>query len=323
MRRSLRPLDDVEHAAAVIAAGDLTHRAPNADPRTEVGSLALSFNTMVDSVQAALTSQQESEQAARAAEASARESEVAARASEARMRQFVADASHELRTPLTSVRGFAELYRIGATPPGPRLDDSMARIEAESERMGLLVEDLLLLARLDQQRPLQLGDVELLGLVADAVAAARAAAPDRDVRLELDPDAAAAVVAGDAHRLRQVVDNLLSNALRYSPPDEPVVARIGCAPTGRTPGRWARIEVVDRGPGMSPEEAARVFERFYRADPARSRAHGGAGLGLAIVAAITEAHGGYVELRTGPGEGSTFQVWLPLDPATTPSAAGG
>ena len=311
VRRSLRPLDDVEHAAAAIAAGDLTHRAPGADPRTEVGSLALSFNTMVDSLQGALTAQAGSERAAR-------QSEAAARASESRMRQFVADASHELRTPLTSVRGFAELYRIGAVASGPPLDDAMARIEAESARMGVLVEDMLLLARLDQHRPLDRVDVDLLELVADAVAAARAVAPDRVVRIEVDPDAPEPIVSGDALRLRQVVDNLLSNALRYSPDDRPVVVTMGSEPTGsagpnrQSRTRWAVLEVADQGPGLTREQAQRVFERFYRADPTRSRELGGAGLGLAIVASITAEHGGLVDVLTAPGEGAVFRVRLPL-----------
>ena len=206
------------------------------------------------------------------------------------MRQFVADASHELRTPLTSVRGFAELYRLGAVAPGTALDDAMGRIESEAHRMGLLVEDLLLLARLDEHRPLDREPVNLLDLAGDAAAAARATAPGRDVVVEVGPDAPEARAVGDAARLRQVIDNLLSNALRYSPADEPVRLRVGVVEDSA--GRWAQLEVTDRGPGMDPEEAARAFERFYRADPARSRTDGGAGLGLAIVAAITSAHGG-------------------------------
>jgi two-component system OmpR family sensor kinase len=303
VRRSLRPLTDVERAAATIAAGDLSHRAPAADPRTEVGSLAASFNTMVDSLQRAFAAQQASERAARV-------SAVAAQASEARMRQFIADASHELRTPLTSVRGFAELYRIGAVPPGQPLADTMARIEGEAARMGVLVEDLLLLARLDQQRPLEQSEVDLLALATDAVVSARAAAPGREVRVDAEPGSPPPVVVGDRLRLRQVVDNLLSNALRYSPGEEPVLVRVGVvAAEGRG---WAQVEVVDRGPGLAPEEAARVFERFYRADPARSRAHGGTGLGLAIVAAIVGTHGGRVDVATEIGQGATFRVRIPL-----------
>jgi two-component system OmpR family sensor kinase len=284
IRRSLRPLAEVEETAAAIASGHLDRRAPASDPRTEVGSLAHSFNTMVDDLAGALAAQQASEQAAR-------ESAGKAQASEARMRQFVADAGHELRTPLTSVRGFAELYRIGAVDPGPPLDDAMSRIEAEAARMGVLVDDLLLLARLDQQRPLEITEVDVVDLVADAVTAARATAPERELSVHVSDPAEGLSVPGDPLRLRQVVDNLVSNALRYSPADQPVDVRIGVTPAaGGEPG-WATIAVVDHGAGMPPEVAARAFERFYRADAARSRAEGGSGLGLAIVAAIVAAHG--------------------------------
>ena len=296
VRRSLRPLGVVEETAAAIAAGDLDRRAPASDPRTEVGSLAHSFNTMVDDLAGALAAQQASELAAR-------ESAGKAEASEARMRQFVADAGHELRTPLTSVRGFAELYRIGAVDQGPALDDAMSRIEAEAARMGVLVDDLLLLARLDQQRPLEITDVDVVDLVTDAVAAARAAAPDREVAVHVTDPAVGLCVPGDPLRLRQVVDNLLSNALRYSPADQPVEVRIGALPAGGRTAGWATIAVVDHGAGMPPEVAARVFERFYRADAARSRAEGGSGLGLSIVAAIVAAHGGRVDLDTAVGPG--------------------
>ena len=325
VRRSLRPLVGVEHAAAAIAAGDLDRRAPTSDPRTEVGSLAASFNTMVDELQEAFAAQQ-------ASEAAARESAAAARASESRMRQFIADASHELRTPLTSVRGFAELYRIGAVPPGPRLDETMGRIEGEATRMGVLVEDLLLLARLDQQRPMDLAPVDLLALAGDAVEAARAAQPGRQLRLVPQGAGAAPIVRGDAVRLRQVVDNLLSNALRYSPEDQPVEVRVGvdgatgagATGAGTTgAGPMACLEVADHGPGLSAEQAARVFERFYRADPARSRADGGNGLGLAIVAAITAAHGGVVEVDTAPDRGATFRVLLPLKQDGAPEGPDG
>ena len=305
VRRSLRPLGVVEETAAAIAAGDLDRRAPASDPRTEVGSLAHSFNTMVDDLAGALAAQQASELAAR-------DSAGKAMASEARMRQFVADAGHELRTPLTSVRGFAELYRIGAVDQGPALDDAMSRIEAEAARMGVLVDDLLLLARLDQQRPLEITEVDVVDLVTDAVAAVRAGAPDREVAVHVTDPAVGLCAPGDPMRLRQVVDNLLSNALRYSPVDQPVEVRIGALPAvGEEPG-WATIVVVDHGAGMPPEVATRAFERFYRADAARSRAEGGSGLGLSIVAAIVAAHGGRVDLDTAVGRGCQFTVWLPL-----------
>ncbi len=308
VRRSLRPLGAVEATAAAIAAGDLERRAPAADPRTEVGSLAASFNTMVDDLSGALEARQASERAAR--DAAQR-----ARASEARMRQFVADAGHELRTPLTSVRGFAELYRIGAVAPGPSLDDAMARIEGESARMGVLVDDLLLLARLDQQRPLQRQPVDLVDLVADAVAAARAAAMERVILVHVSDRATGLTVPGDPHRLRQVIDNVLANALRYSPVDQPVRVAVELChdPASETGAdrEWACVHVTDNGPGMPPEVASRVFERFYRADAARSRAAGGSGLGLAIVAAIVAAHGGRVDVRSAVGHGSTFSLLLP------------
>lgn len=312
VRHSLAPLEAVEATAARVAAGNLSERAPALDPNTEVGSLAASFNTMVGNLESAFAAQAASEAAARSSEASARHSEAVARESEARMRQFVADASHELRTPLTSIRGYSELYRIGAVPAGTGLDDAMARIEDEAARMGLLVDDLLLLARLDQQRPMQRTRVDLVELAVAAVGAAQVSAGDRAIRIDVDATSEALVVAGDAARLRQVLDNLLGNALRYTPADTPITVRLGLGyPNGEGPGRWARIEVVDRGPGLSAQAAARVFERFYREDPARSRAAGGAGLGLAIVSAIVAAHGGVVELETTPGAGATFRVLLP------------
>jgi two-component system OmpR family sensor kinase len=228
----------------------------------------------------------------------------------------VADASHELRTPLTTIRGFAELYRQGAVTSiedGARL---VHRIEDEAARMGLLVEDLLLLARLDRERPIILAPVELPVLAADAVQAARAVAHQRAIDLELPPGSDALVVLGDDARLRQVIGNLMTNALTHTPADASVTVRLR-----EGPGHTAEIEVADSGPGLSPEQAERVFERFYRADAARTRrASGpsgatGTGLGLAIVAAIVAAHHGSVDLVTEPGKGATFRVRLPLVPA--------
>jgi two-component system OmpR family sensor kinase len=290
VRRNLRPLAEVEETAAAIAAGDLSRRVPESDERTEVGRLAAALNTMLHQIESAF----------RVREAS----EVAARRSEERMRRFVTDASHELRTPLTSIRGFAELYRQGAASAPDDLARLMRRIEDEGARMGLLVDDLLLLARLDQERPLADDTVDLVPIVVDAVHAARAVDPGRSVSLET-PEGPIEV-RGDDSRLRQVLGNLVTNALTHTPPGTPV--RVGLAVAGGV----AVLSVADEGPGMAPADAERVFERFYRADPSRTRAEGGAGLGLAIVAALAAAHGGSVEVDTAPGEGTTFRVLLPL-----------
>jgi two-component system OmpR family sensor kinase len=246
-------------------------------------------------------------------------SEATARRSEERMRRFVADASHELRTPLTTIRGFAELYRQGATRDAGELDRLMRRIEDQAARMGLLVEDLLLLARLDQQRPLNRRPVDLLALAAEAVNDARAVAPDRPIELQLTngdggTGGGPLVVLGDQDRLRQVIANLMSNALTHTPAGSPIELRAGNRRDDG--GSHAAIEVVDHGPGLTQEQTERVFERFYRADQARTRAHGGTGLGLSIVAALVAAHGGTVEVRSVPGQGASFRVLLPLDPGT-------
>ncbi|WP_412542096.1 HAMP domain-containing sensor histidine kinase [Longispora sp. K20-0274] len=288
VRTSLRPLFEIERTAGAIAGGDLTQRVPERDPRTEIGRLGRALNGMLAQIEAAF--------AARAA------SEHRALRSEDRMRRFVADASHELRTPLTTIRGFAELYRQGAGEPG----QVVKRIEDEAARMGLLVEDLLLLARLDQQRPLAMEPVHLDELAADAAEGARAQAPDREITLEVAP----AVVTGDESRLRQVIGNLVTNALTHTPAGTPVAVRLSTADGS------AVIEIADQGPGLTPEQGERVFERFYRADPARSRRSGstGTGLGLAIVAALVAAHNGTVEVASLAGQGATFRVRLPLAP---------
>ncbi len=433
VRASLRPLTDIEETAGAIAAGDLTRRVPQSDPRTEVGRLGRSLNAMLAQIEAAF--------AARAA------SELAARRSEERMRQFVADASHELRTPLTAIRGFAEYYRQrggvaelpgGAaalpaagdgrdaaarraggheleagpvsrwpdpdaqrwTDTGPQpvqpaapgadtarrgavagrdgggtlaradLDRIMQRVEQESARMSVLVEDMLLLARLDQQRPLEQHTVDMLTLAADAVHDARVVAPDRNISLAVGSGAALLVI-GDEVRLRQVVGNLVNNALTHTPEGSAIEVRVrsgsldewrtrpagdgnalavaravpGSVPapppppgpepaSARGPARgWAPgpahapgpadtgdpyaavvFEVADHGPGLSPEQAEHVFERFYRGDQARSRRAGGTGLGLAIVAALVAAHGGAVWVESVPGRGATFCIAIPLAP---------
>jgi two-component system, OmpR family, sensor kinase len=299
VRSSLRPLVDIEQTAGAIARGDLTRRVPEGDPGTELGRLSYALNAMLSQIESAFR--------ARAA------SEAQAVRSEQRMRQFVADASHELRTPLTSIRGFAELYRQGAAADPA---DVVRRIEDEAARMGLLVEDLLLLARLDQERPLQIEPVHLVELVNDAATAARAVAPEREIDVEFGPAAGGLVVSGDQSRLRQVVGNLVTNALTHTPAGTAVTLRLHADGTDH-----AMIEVADQGPGLAPEQAEQVFERFYRVDKARTRRaavggpglpHSGAGLGLAIVAALVAAHEGSVDVVTAPGEGAAFRVRLPL-----------
>jgi len=376
VRASLRPLTDIELTAGAIAAGDLTRRVPDRDPRTEVGRLGRSLNAMLSQIENAFRARAESEKAARR--------------SEERMRQFVADASHELRTPLTAIRGFAEYYRqrggaaggpspggpqagevqagavqagpvqpgaeparvvqpgpgqpgaaqpgagpSGAVPPaevpaspGPGgglspadLNRIMRRVEQEAARMGVLVEDLLLLARLDQQRPLEHRTVDLLALAADAVHDARVVAPDRAVNLTVGAGAAL-LVLGDETRLRQVIGNLMNNALVHTPAGTPVEVRLRSGRLDEAPApdgapatasqRAAVLEVADSGPGLTPEQAQHVFERFYRVDTARTS--GGTGLGLAIVAALVTAHGGRVWVESPPGGGAVFRIALPLAP---------
>jgi two-component system OmpR family sensor kinase len=346
VQANLRPLNDIELTAGQIARGHLEHRIPELDPRTEIGSLGHSLNAMLSQIEQAFHAQARSEQAAHE--------------SEERMRRFIADASHELRTPLTTIRGFAEYYRQrggvsrtphtgstsaevgGVAPPGKQVDSDlpggslsggdidrlMHRLESEASRMGLLVEDLLQLARLDQQRPLDLGPVDLLVLAADAVQDARIVAPDRSVDLIIGRGAF--IIEGDEPRLRQVLANLVNNAIAHTPKGTPIRVRIGsdalpsgepaASPGGHPPdprtlaGPAVVLDVEDDGPGMTQDQAQRVFERFYRADAARNRASGGTGLGLAIVAGLVQAHGGTVSVRTAPGEGADFQVRLPLSP---------
>jgi two-component system OmpR family sensor kinase len=234
--------------------------------------------------------------------ASSESSAEAARTSEDRMRRFITDASHELRTPLTTIRGFAELYRQGAARDVEML---MSRIESESRRMGLLVEDLLLLARLDAQRPLERRRVDLLAMATDAVHDARSIAPRRDITLDVFDGPGTPEVLGDEARLRQVLGNLVANALQHTPETAAITVRVG------TDGDSSILEVCDQGPGMTQEDAHRVFERFYRADSSRARASGGTGLGLSIVDSLVLAHGGTVSVTTAPGEGCRFLVRLP------------
>jgi two-component system OmpR family sensor kinase len=286
----LRPLRRIEDTAEAIAEGDLDRRVPGDAARTEVGRLARVLNTMLTRIQEAFAQRD---------------------ATEARLRRFVADASHELRTPVAAVAAYAELFERGARERPADLARVMAGIRTETGRMGHLVDDLLLLARLDQGRPLEQRTVELVGLAAQAVDAARAMGPSWPVRVEARQPVE---IQGDDGRLRQVIDNLLANVRAHTPSGTSVVVRVG------VDGDDAVISVIDDGPGLAPADAARVFERFYRVDASRSRQSGGAGLGLAIVQAIVTAHGGRVTLTTEPGQGATFTVGLPMprpQPTTT------
>ncbi|WP_370526144.1 sensor histidine kinase [Cellulomonas sp. JH27-2] len=294
VRRSLRPLREIETTAAAIAAGDMSQRVPTAPPSTEVGRLGDALNGMLTQIEKAFDAQA---------------------ASEARMRRFVSDASHELRTPLAAIRGYGELYRMGAVKETEQLDDTMRRIEDSATRMGALVEDLLSLARIDEGRPMQAGPVDLTVLAADAVNDLHALDPSRSPRLvPIAPGAPTGpcVVTGDEARLRQVVVNLVGNAARHTPPGTAVEIAVGIV------GSSGVLEVRDHGPGIDPEHAARVFERFYRVDASRGRTSGGSGLGLAIVAAIVEAHRGSVELTQTPGGGTTVRVTVPVDGTSVP-----
>jgi len=286
VRRALRPIDEMIGTAERIAGGKLSERAPVPRKMSEVGHLGNALNAMLDRIEEAVA---------------------AKTASEARTRRFAADASHELRTPLTSIRGYAELYRQGATS-NEDVRRAMSRIEREAVRMGDLVEDLLLLARLDQGRPLETAPVDLTAVVLDAVTAARAVEPDR--ALQVDVADRPVVVTGDAHRLRQVVDNLLANIREHTAPSTAVAVRLTADDDETT------LVVADDGPGMTADEAARVFDRFWQAESTPDHARRGTGLGLAIVSEIVGAHGGSIGLDTAPGAGAAFTVVLPLGSVT-------
>ncbi len=297
VRRSLRPLTQIEQTAAAFAAGDFSQRVPPAPVSTEVGRLGAALNGMLAQIEEAFAVRT---------------------ASEARMRRFVADASHELRTPLAAIRGYGELYRMGALTTKDQVDDTFGRIESSATRMGRLVEDLLSLARLDEQRPMRRTPVDLTVVAADAVSDLHALDPSRSTRIvPLTPGGVTGptTVDGDEARLRQVVANLVGNVAQHTPAGSPVEIAVGLAHAdardGAPGGPVGVIEVRDHGPGIDPEHAARVFERFYRVDASRGRSSGGAGLGMAIVAAIVDAHDGHVRLSATPGGGTTVRVEIP------------
>jgi two-component system OmpR family sensor kinase len=281
VRLGLRPLDDIAETAAAIAPGAHSRRVERAEPRTEVGKLGLALNAMLTQIQSAF-------------EATA--------ASERRLRRFVADASHELRTPLAAVRAYSELFSRGADRRPADLARSMTGIKREAERMSMLVDDLLLLARLDEGRPLEREPVALEEVVGEALETASTVDPDRPINF----DAVPAPIHGDRERLRQIVDNLLANVRAHTPAGAPARVRV------RREDGSALVEVEDTGPGMTPEQTAHAFERFYRADASRSRARGGVGLGLSIVAAVAEAHGGSASAASELGRGTTFRIAFPL-----------
>jgi two-component system, OmpR family, sensor kinase len=283
IRIGLRPLDEIGATAAEIAGGDLSHRVAREDEQTEVGRLGKALNAMLSQIESAFQARE---------------------ASERKLRRFVADASHELRTPLAAVRAYAELFSRGAAERPDDLERSMAGISRESERMSVLVEELLLLARLDEGRPLTQEPLDLEDVVAESVETARALEPARAIRSDLEE----ATVVGDRDALRQVVDNLLANVRAHADPDASVDVTL------RRNGATVSLAVADSGPGITEEQAAHVFERFYRADESRARTGGGAGLGLSIVAAVTDAHGGRVRAAPAPEGGALFTVELPLAP---------
>jgi two-component system OmpR family sensor kinase len=289
VRVGLLPLDRMGHTAGAIAAGDLSHRVESTDPRSEVGRLGIALNAMLDRLEQAFAERE---------------------ASEDRLRRFIADASHELRTPLASIRGYAELFRMGAAREPAEVEKAMRRIEDEAARMGVLVEDLLTLARLDEVADAPHVDVDLPAVVRDAVDDGRATAPNRRITTRIADDAH---VVGDADQLRQVLGNLLRNALVHTPDGTPIEVTLA-----RANGEVS-VEVRDHGPGLPTGDHEALFERFWRSEGGRERGRGGAGLGLAIVAAIVDAHGGGVRASNAPGGGASFVVTLPATSQAAPT----
>ncbi len=280
----MRPLEDVEATAEQIASGDLSARMPDANPQTEVGRLVVSLNSMLARIEQSFTVRTESEN---------------------KLRRFVADASHELRTPLTAIRGFSELYRQGAVSGEAETKELLSRIEGESKRMGSLVEDLLLLARLDQSREMASKPVNLVDVVEAAVASARAAGPEHPIAFE--PQADEIFTLGDEPRIHQVIANLLANARAHTPAGTPIRVSIAQGVDG------VRISISDSGPGISTEDQKKIFERFYRADSSRVRVDGeGSGLGLSIVDAVMKGHNGSVTVVSEVGKGATFTLFFPI-----------
>ncbi len=280
----LRPLATVEETAERIAEGDLTARLPDIKPNTEVGRLVNTLNTMLGRIE---------------------ESFAARVDSESKLRRFVADASHELRTPITAIRGFAELHRQGAVTGEEKTKELIGRIENESKRMGSLVEDLLLLARLDQSREMKAEPVNLSKLVSDAVESARAAGPNHAVNFSNSDEEIYAL--GDNDRIHQVVANLLANARTHTPAGTKIDVSVIQSEDG------VRIRIADNGPGLSDKDQSRIFERFYRADASRVRTDGeGTGLGLSIVDAVMRAHAGQVSVESELGKGAAFTLFFPI-----------
>jgi two-component system OmpR family sensor kinase len=279
IKLSMKPLKKIEETAEQIAAGDLSASQENFEPDTEVGRLSTSLNQMLSRIEESFAARTESEN---------------------KLRRFVADASHELRTPLTSIRGFAELHRQGAVPEGEKTKELISRIEKESMRMGYLVEDLLMLARMDQSRELVMTDVDLSNLIGEAVSSAQAAGPNHPITSDIAHDVH---TQGDADKIYQVVTNLLANARAHTPAGTPIHVSTYSTHDG------SYVTVADKGPGLSVEDQMHIFERFYRVDTSRQRSSSdGSGLGLSIVDEVMQAHGGTVSVASEPGSGATFTL---------------